>query len=137
MIRTRNLLLVNGVIWLAIGLRILLTGLGAYQRLWPDSRMPWWWVISLVIFAGFFLMFRKVVARYSARILAFTEPRKSILHTFSLKGYLLIAFMIGLGITFRHLPGITDVFFATFYTGLGAGLISAGIRFLLCWKKQK
>ena len=62
-------------------------------------------------------------------------PREPIYLTFSLKGYLVIAFMITLGITLRHIPGIPSSFFAWFYLGLGPGLLSAGIRFLIRWRK--
>ena len=62
-------------------------------------------------------------------------PWEPIYLTFSLKGYLVIAFMITLGITLRHIPGIPSSFFAWFYLGLGPGLLSAGIRFLIRWRK--
>ena len=62
-------------------------------------------------------------------------PQEPIYLTFSLKGYLVIAFMITLGITLRHIPGIPSSFFAWFYLGLGPGLLSAGIRFLIRWRK--
>lgn len=63
------------------------------------------------------------------------RDREPIYLTFSLKGYLVIAFMITLGITLRHIPGIPSSFFAWFYLGLGPGLLSAGIRFLIRWQK--
>jgi hypothetical protein len=62
-------------------------------------------------------------------------PREPIYLTFSMKGYLVIAFMITLGVTLRHIPGIPSSFFAWFYLGLGSGLLSAGIRFLIRWRK--
>lgn len=55
----------------------------------------------------------------------------------SLKGYLIIAFMITLGISLKYIPGIPASFFAWFYMGLGPGLLSAGIRFLIRWWKAK
>ena len=131
----QHLLFVNGIIWLAIGLRIILKGLMAYARLWPDGRLPWMVALSVLVFLGFFFMFRRIVKRYTNRILSFEESRKHIGYTFSLRGYILIAFMISLGILFNHLPFIDDVFFSTFYTGLGGGLISAGIRFFVAWRK--
>ena len=35
------------------------------------------------------------------------------------------------------IPGIPEPFFAWFYLGLGPGLLSAGIRFLIRWWKAK
>ncbi len=69
------------------------------------------------------------------KIHSLPSPREPIYLTFSLKGYLVIAFMNTLGITLRHIPGIPSSFFAWFYLGLGPGLLSAGIRFLIRWRK--
>ena len=132
-IPTKHLLLVNGLLWTAIGTRIALIGADAYRRL---ESIPWWYfLLSAAVFAGFWFMFTGVVRKYAARITAMTEARTSIFKTFSLKGYLIIAFMITLGITLKRLPQVPDSFIAWFYCGLGPGLLSAGIRFLIRWWK--
>ena len=135
MIPTRHLLLVNGLLWLAVGFRILVVGIASYLNL---ETVPWWYLLlSAVVFAGFYVMFTGVVRKYAARILSMPEPRTSILKTFSLKGYLIIAFMITLGVMLRRIPQVPDSFIAWFYCGLGAGLMSAGIRFVIRWKKVR
>ena len=132
-ISTKYLLLVNGLLWTAIGTRIALIGIDYYQRL---ECIPWWYfLLSAVVFAGFWFMFTGVVRRYSQRIMAMTEPRTSIFRTFSVKGYIIIAFMITLGITLKRIPQVPDSFIAWFYCGLGPGLLSAGIRFIIRWWK--
>ena len=132
-IPTKHLLLVNGLLWTAIGTRIALIGVDAYRRL---ASIPcWYFLLSAAVFAGFWFMFTGVVRKYAARITAMTEARTSIFKTFSLKGYLIIAFMITLGITLKRLPQVPDSFIAWFYCGLGPGLLSAGIRFLIRWWK--
>ena len=132
-IPTKYLLLVNGLLWTAIGTRIALIGIDYYQRL---EQIPWWYfLLSAVVFAGFWFMFTGVVRRYSQRIMAMTEPRTSIFRTFSVKGYIIIAFMITLGITLKRIPQVPDSFIAWFYCGLGPGLLSAGIRFIIRWRK--
>lgn len=133
-ISTRHLLLVNGLLWLAVGTRILLIGIDSYCGL---ENIHWWYLLlSAVVFAGFYRMFTGVVRRYAARILSMPGLRTSILKTFSLKGYLIIAFMITLGIFLRRIPQVPDSFIAWFYCGLGSGLISAGIRFVIRWLKE-
>ena len=128
-IPTKYLLLVNGLLWTAIGTRIALIGIDYYQRL---EQIPWWYfLLSAVVFAGFWFMFTGVVRRYSQRIMAMNEPRTSIFKTFSVKGYIIIAFMITLGITLKRIPQVPDSFIAWFYCGLGPGLLSAGIRFIV------
>ena len=132
-IPTKYLLLVNGLLWTAIGTRIALIGIDYYQRL---ECISWWYfLLSAVVFAGFWFMFTGVVRRYSQRIMTMTEPRTSIFRTFSVKGYIIIAFMITLGITLKRIPQIPDSFIAWFYCGLGPGLLSAGIRFIVRWWK--
>ena len=132
-IPTKYLLLVNGLLWTAIGTRIALIGINYYQRL--ESIQWWYFLLSAVVFAGFWFMFTGVVRRYSRRIMTMTEPRTSIFRTFSVKGYIIIAFMITLGITLKRIPHVPDSFIAWFYCGLGPGLLSAGIRFIIRWWK--
>ena len=136
-IRTSGLLAVNGLMWTAIGTKITVTGVSSYLKM---GAMPalWWMIpLSVLVFAGFYAMFTGVVRKYTARILAMPEPKQPVYKTFSFKGYLIIAFMIGLGITLKHIPGIPTSFFAWFYCGLGPGLLSAGIRFLLRWRRTR
>lgn len=131
-IPTRHLLLVNGLLWTAIGIRITLIGIDYYGRL---ETVPWWYfLLSAIVFAGFWFMFTGVVRKYAGRIMAMTEPMTSVFKTFSVKGYIIIAFMITLGITLKRIPQVPDSFIAWFYCGLGPGLLSAGIRFIFRWK---
>ena len=131
-IPTRHLLLVNGLLWTAIGIRITLIGIDYYGRL---ETVPWWYfLLSAIVFVGFWFMFTGVVRKYAGRIMAMTEPKTSVFKTFSVKGYIIIAFMITLGITLKRIPQVPDSVIAWFYCGLGPGLLSAGIRFIFRWK---
>ena len=131
-VRKIYLLATNGLLWTGIGTKISVKGVVNYLKAAPGKL---WWMIplSLLVFAAFFLMFTGIVRKYSERIHALPGPKEPIYKTFSLKGYLIIAFMITLGITLTYVPGIPQTFFAWFYLGLGAGLLSAGIRFLSRW----
>ena len=131
MILTKHLLLVNGLLWTAIGTRIALIGVNYYLHL-EDVRW-WYFLLTAIVFAGFWFMFTGVVRRYAERIMAMKEPRSSIFSTFSVKGYIIIACMIALGITLKRIPQVPDSFIAWFYSGLGPGLLSAGIRFIIRW----
>lgn len=132
-IPTKSLLLVNGLLWTAIGTRIAIIGVTYYLGL--ESVKWWYYLLSVLVFGGFWFMFTGVVRKYAARIMAMAEPRTSIFKTFSVKGYLIIAFMITLGITLKRIPQVPDSFIAWFYSGLGPGLLSAGIRFIIRWWK--
>jgi len=135
-VRKIHLLAINGLMWAAIGTKISITGISHY--LTTPTKKLWWMIpLSMLVFAGFYMMFTGIVRKYSERIHALPEPKEPIYKTFSLKGYLIIALMITLGISLKYIPGIPDTFFAWFYMGLGPGLLSAGIRFLIRWWKAK
>lgn len=131
-VRKKHLLAINGMMWAAIGTKISITGICHYLTT-PPERLWWMIPLSLLVFAGFYMMFTGIVRKYSERIHSLPGPEEPIYKTFSLKGYIIIAFMITLGITLKYIPGIPDTFFAWFYLGLGPGLLSAGIRFLIRW----
>ena len=133
-IATRHLILFNGLLWSAIGIKILLTGISYYLRL-PEIHW-WYYLLSVLVFTGFYVMFTGIVRKYAERIEAMPEPKTSIFKTFSIKGYIIIAFMITLGITLKRIPQVPDSFIAWFYCGLGPGLLSAGIRFIIRWWKS-
>ena len=44
--------------------------------------------------------------------------------------YMLILFMMGLGVSLRYIQGIPVEFFASFYSGLGPMLLLSAFRFL-------
>lgn len=133
-VRKEYLLAVNGLMWTAIGTKISITGVRHYLTAQPGKL---WWMIplSVLVFVGFYRMFTGIVRKYAERIHALPGDKEPIWKTFSLKGYLIIAFMISLGISLKYIPGISEPFFAWFYLGLGPGLLSAGVRFLIRWWK--
>lgn len=122
-----RLFLTAALIWGIPGIIITAKGVVAYARL---QSVGWWlFVITLAVLAAFYMMFRRVVAKYSAHIEALSAPCP-IWNTFPLSGWLLILFMMGLGISLRYLPGIPVEFFASFYSGLGPMLLLSAFRFL-------
>ena len=135
-VRKIHLLAVNGLLWLAIGTKIAITGVARYLET-PAEKLVWMIPASAAVFAGFYFMFSGVVRKYAERVHALPGPMEPVWKTFGLKGYLIIAFMVSLGISLKHIPGIPEPFFAWFYLGLGLGLISAGVRFLIRWWKGK
>ena len=133
-VRKTHLLAINGLMWTAIGTKISITGISHYLTTSTD-KLLWMIPLSVLVFTGFYMMFTGIVRKYSERIHALPGPKEPIYKTFSVKGYLIIAFMITLGFSLKYIPGIPESFFAWFYMGLGPGLLSAGIRFLIRWWK--
>ncbi len=120
--------MVAALIWGVPGVPITIKGLRAYATL-SVSEIWWSVVLTLCIVAFFALIFHRVVNRYTARIA--TLPEKNYLwQTFPLRGWLLILFMMGLGVAMKHISGIPLQFTAIFYSGLGPMLIAAAARYL-------
>lgn len=129
----RHLLLANAVVWGAPGIKILVTGIQAYLALWPSKSIPWLVLGTILVLAGFSWMFSRIVKKYSDRILAFPQERKSLFAFLPVRGWILVIFMMCLGISLKFIPGVPTEFFASFYCGLGPALIIAGATFLARW----
>lgn len=68
-------------------------------------------------------------------------PRKfasvPLWHTFPLRGWALIIFMLCLGISLKFIPGLPMEFTASFYSGLGPMLLFAAFRFMFNHLKNR
>ena len=136
-VRREHLLLMLVLCWLGPGIKILVTGVKALMDVAENHPERVWWLVvaAVAVSVSFSLMFNNFVKRYTQRILDFPERKKSIFAFFDLHGYILIAFMMGLGISLKFIPGMPAEFFAGFYPGLGIALSIAGFRFLASWVK--
>ncbi|MGN0202575.1 MAG: hypothetical protein ACI399_06715, partial [Candidatus Cryptobacteroides sp.] len=131
----RMLLLANALVWGAPGLKITWTGIAAYIGLRDSDCLAWLIAGTLAVLCCFVLMFNKIVAKYSSRILAFPEAEKSLLFFLPARGWILVSFMMCLGISLKFIPGIPAGFFASFYSGLGPALVYAALKFLAAYSK--
>ena len=132
MVSKRTLLFIAGLVWLAAGINILRIGLKVLLPLFSGEagRLLLALGLAAVICAAFSLMFHRIVIKHTRRILGY-ETKQPAYRFFDGKSYLLMAFMMTLGITLRRSGFVPEFFFAWFYTGLGAALGIAGIRFLV------
>ena len=132
MVSKRTLLLIAGLVWLAAGVNILRIGLKALIPLLSGEtgRLLLALGLAVVICAAFSLMFHRIVVKHTRRILSY-ETKQPAYRFFDTKSYILMAFMMTLGITLRHSVFVPEFFFTWFYTGLGTALSIAGIRFLI------
>jgi hypothetical protein len=123
----RYLYLAAGLIWGLPGVMITLKGIRAYCTM-PSDELWWLLLITAGVLTGFFWMFGRIVNRYCG-LIAQEPEQTTILHTFPLKGWILVVCMSCLGIVLKFVPCIPDEFIASFYSGLGPALIWSGIRF--------
>ena len=124
----KHLYIVASLIWGIPGIIITSKGIFAYTMQAPDDL---WWLllITAAVLTGFFLMFRRIVDRYCDRISSLLD-KVTIWQTFPTRGWILIVFMMGLGIVLKHIPAIPSSFTASFYSGLGPMLLLSSFRFV-------
>lgn len=127
--KRKQLYAVAAVIWGIPGIIITSKGINAYG-MQPSENLWWLLMITAAVLTAFFLMFRSIVDRYSERIASLPE-KVQIWHTFPVKGWILLVFMMCLGIALKYIPGLPSAFTAAFYTGLGPMLLLSAGRFLL------
>lgn len=131
----RTLLLIAGLVWIIAGANILRIGIVT----WVDDQREWLFKASeaIVVFLLFFsLIFRRLYNKHTARI-GQKADRNCPFSFFDVKGWLIMGFMITLGILVRKLHLLPMSFIAVFYTGLSSALILTGILFLVQWQKTK
>ncbi len=123
------LLLIAGLVWLAAGINIFRLGAPDMVSHWKIPVLPL--LCALAVFLVFFLaIFRRLIAKHTARVLSYEKERVMALQFFDKKSYLLMAFMITFGILLRSSHLVPPLYLGTFYVGLGASLIGAGVGFL-------
>ena len=101
----------------------------AFRWLAGYSGNVWIFAVSGVAFALIMrrFSFLKVAGKNLDRI-AELPTRPCIFSFISWRSWLLVAFMISLGITLRHSP-MPKEYLAVIYMGIGLGLLLSGIRY--------
>ena len=127
MIRRAYSYVIAAAIWGIPGINIAIKGIKTYMLMNPDDL---WWLmlITLAVSIFFFVIFRRVVRKYAERIASLPDS-VMIWQIFPSKGWILLAIMMGLGITLKHILDVPISFTASFYSGLGPMLIVAAMRF--------
>lgn len=128
----RWLYFLSGLLWSFASYKILGKGLPALM-----SCHSWWVIIlCILICAGFGRMFRMVSTKYIKRIMDLPGEKFAPWQFMSIKGYLIIGFMMTTGIVCGRIPGMPDEFFASLYPGLGSGLLYGALRFYVAMFKS-
>lgn len=126
-VRKDWLLFIAGIVWLIAGGNIFHIAIQAGHGVWHLLSV----VVAIVVFAlFFFLIFGRLVGKHTNRILGFHDEKVWVFHFFDIKSYLIMFFMITLGVTIRSFHLMPDHCIAMFYAGLGSALVAAGVAFL-------
>ena len=126
MVKRNTLLLLACIVWGMAGFNILRIGLVTY----PDYLSIINYLLSVAVFVVFHIfIFGKLVKKHTKRIRSYGDERYLFLKFFDIRSFIIMAFMMALGIVLRAGGLAPKQFIAFFYTGFGASLLVAGIRF--------
>lgn len=134
-VNRQTLLLTAGIVWLVAGANILRIGLIT----WFDTPRDFLFKVgeATVVFLLFFLfVFKKLYDKHTRRIEQKTD-KSCPFSFFDVKGWIIMTFMIALGITVRELHLLPNRFISVFYTGLSLALMFTGLLFLRYWWKKR
>ena len=136
-----------------IALGAALWGFAAYRILkmgfiYIEMHALHHWLNYLIGVAGFIpffmLVFRKVSLRYINRIKNLPQHRPCMFAFFDVRGYILMSFMIGMGISISHWKVIPELYKGTFFISLGLSLLASsvfyiieGVQFVILQQKEK
>lgn len=90
------------------------------------------YLIGVAGFVPFFLLvFRKVSRRYINRIKNLPQRRPCMFAFFDLRGYILMTFMITMGIAISHWKVIPELYKGTFFISLGLSLLASSLFYII------
>ena len=126
------LLIIAGTVWIIAGGNILRIGIVT----WMNNSHNWMFKIgeATIVFLLFFvLIFKRLYYKHTRRIEQKKETRNCTFSFFDVKSWIIMIFMISLGITIRSFHLLPESFISVFYTGLSIALILTGILFIRYW----
>ena len=133
-VRSKYLLLIAAAVWLIAGSQVARMGIEAIAA---GNGNPWLLIIGIpATFVVFHMMFSKLVGKHAARIRSYGEEKMHVLKFFDVRGYLIMAVMMGGGIALREFGIIPAWIVAFMYTGIGSALALAGIGFFIHYLKR-
>lgn len=116
------------IIWGIPGIMLLIKGVNAYACI-SENKLLYLFLITVCVTVFFFIIFNKIVKKYCTYI--FLQNKKtSLLHTFPLKGWILVICMSLLGVLLKYFPLFPIEFTASFYCGLGPMLLYSSYLFI-------
>lgn len=120
------LLFLACLVWSAAGINILRIGLIVYPAYLTAANG----LLSALVFAVFQrFVFGRLVRKHTARIRTYPDEPQFFLKFFDGQSFAVMALMMTGGLALRSSGLAPERFIAVFYTGLGASLLLAGLRF--------
>lgn len=115
-------------LWIAAGVNVVRMGVLALGL--SEMGVAAMVVGGVVTFLMFGFMFMKISLKNVKRIEGMPSEKLKVWNCMPLKSFLIMAFMIALGVTLRRCAAVPRGFIAFFYIGLGSALSLAGLLYL-------
>ena len=132
----RGLLFIAAAVWGGVSCRLLSIGVANILE-----NTPLWWAyvaggvaLSFPFFRFFFL---RISEKHIKRMLGVKSQRPCLFSFFDIKGYLVMMFMISLGIFSQRVKVVQPFYLGTFYTSLGLALLFSSLNFLFSGMRYK
>ena len=130
--KKQPLIVVAGIVWLLAGLNVAILGVRAAIDMRGVAAIVFLALAggAAAIFCAFHSMFSRLVQKNAQRIADLDGDRHHVVRFFDRKSYMMMAFMMSLGIGMRAVGVFPGWFIAFFYTGLGVALALAGASYI-------
>lgn len=119
-------MIIAGLVWIVAGANILHIGIDC----WLSVDYNFFLLLLGAIVVFFICVFNKMFHKHRLRI-SQKGDSSCPMGFFDAFGWIIMAFMMTIGIAIRHYGLMPLWFIAMFYTGLSSALTITGIRFLL------
>ena len=129
------LVFMAGVVWILAGVNILRIGIMTWINI--SSFQLFRVCEAIVVFLLFFnFVFKKLFYKHTKRIEQ-KKDKSCPFAFFDVKGWIIMAVMITVGILVRKFQLLPSTFISVFYVGLSSALIITGVLFLgYGWKRR-
>ncbi len=129
-IPTKGLYFVAALVWFYAGLKLGKISLHIFTT---NPQSSWWhyFLGILIYFPFYYYVFFKVSRKHTLRIANKPQKLSCMFSFFDWKSYLIMGFMISMGIMAKKIPGTPQIPLAILYLSLSMSLLSSGIYFLI------
>lgn len=128
-VKPKYLYLLASVFWLIAGINVIRIGIDVMHN--TESQLFVFATLALIVFIFFFrFIFKRTVENNINRINALDDDIIPFWKFMDLKGYIIMFFMISLGVSIRYFNLLPDFFISFFYIGLGGALTMAAFKYL-------
>lgn len=125
----KTLMVVAGIVWTVVGVNILRIGIDCWVQV--SGGFVLMLLGAVAVFAAFhYMVFSRMFHKHKRRI-SQKGDSNCLMGFFDVRGWIIMAFMITLGVSIRRYELMPLWFIAPFYTGLSSALVLTGIRFFV------